>query len=745
MTGSIQGPSSGLMGENMTGPEGCNEQVITPTGQEPDLTGTCLEVGWLSVALLAPLAVNLWARQPFEPAKAAVLRTVVWAMAGLWLVNGPFLGGVPWRRLGRNRLLGPVLAVAITQVAATIAGEDWRLSLWGSYERAQGLITLLSYLLLFFLVSTNLRTLKQAWRLVAAMVVTALPLVMLGLGQALGWNPFGLISDARSPVYVTLGRSNFLGAYLAMLLPLTLAWAFSVQPVWQRLAGAGLSLAELATIAATQARGAWLAAGVALAVFGLLWSWPSLARRWRMLAGAGGLAGLAGLVFATGWLGGQGGSAAARLAIWRATLDLIGRRLMLGYGPDALGLVFPRVFPPQLVYYQGRGVVVDRAHNLLLDWTVTAGLAGLLAGFALLAVFFVTGWRAAEQTTSRERRLLLTASLAAVGGNVTGNLVGFDVIATATAAWLLMAVVMSLGNDTTPTPTLSLRGGGGKAAPKKSRSPVLSLLLAGGGRRGSWLHGLAAGVILAAVVWAIMEANVRPQVADMAARNADRQAEAGNWASATRDWQKAVALWPMEPAYRLGLSWALLQQAGLGSGDPTPFLQRAEAELWPAQCLRPNASDVWAALGELYGVWGNRWDAAKRPLAEAAYRQATRLAPNNAMLYTAWGMVYWGAGQPAEAALRFQQAVDLDATDGYAFLHLGDAQVALGRVTEALAAYHQSIRWQPNLISAYLGLAYCYRQLGQPEAARLAVGRALQLDPGNPAAQALQQEMAAGP
>ena len=39
-----------------------------------------------------------------------------------------------------------------------------------------------------------------------------------------------------------------------------------------------------------------------------------------------------------------------------------------------------------------------------------------------------------------------------------------------------------------------------------------------------------------------------------------------------------------------------------------------------------------AALGELYGLWGNRWDAAKLPLADDAYRQATELAPHHATL-----------------------------------------------------------------------------------------------------------------
>ena len=75
----------------------------------------------------------------------------------------------------------------------------------------------------------------------------------------------------------------------------------------------------------------------------------------------------------------ESGSPAARLAIWRAALPLIADRPLLGYGPDGLQTAFQGVFPPELVYYQGRQVIVDRAHNLWLDLGMSAGLAGIIA------------------------------------------------------------------------------------------------------------------------------------------------------------------------------------------------------------------------------------------------------------------------------------------------------------------------------------------------------------------------------
>ena len=708
---------------------------------EGGLADGLVEVGWLLTACLTPLVVNLWASQPFETPKAAVVRTLVWIMAGCWLVDCLIARRSPWRDLRGNPLLWPTLAVGCAWALATALGVDPGLSLWGSYERSQGLLTLLSYLLLFLLVSARLRTRLQIERLVAVVAATGVPLVCLGAAQALGWQPVPLASDARSPVYATLGRSNFLGAYLAMVLPLTVVWAWTARRRWLRLAGVILVLAELAVIGLTLARGAWLAAGAGLGALALahaLVPVPGATRhptpltapvpgalppRLKLAIAAGALVVLAAaLAVALGLGSAQEGSTAARRTIWQATLELVGQRPWLGYGPDALGLVFPQVYPPQLVYYQGRGLTVDRAHNLVLDGLVTAGLVGLVAQLAVAAALLVVAGRALRRAVDPWRRAWLVACLAAVAANLAGNLVSFDVTATAVLAALVMAVIVALSRP------FEEPGSGPKQ--RLAARPV-------------W-RWMAAAVVIAALGAAVVEANVRPVAADVAARSADRRARMGDWSGAASAAEQAVALWPVEPGYRRALGYAYLQ-AAWSVEDPLPWLKRAEASMLAARDLRPEDWRGWSALGELYGVWGNRLDTARLPLAHAAYRQATALAPNHAMLVTSWGMVDLEGGRFAEAAARFRQAVDLDDTDGYAFSHLGDAELAQGRVTEALEAYLQAVHWEPQLSSAHLGLARCYWRLGRREAAMLAVKRALQLDPDNRAAWALQHQTEAGP
>ncbi len=193
-----------------------------------------LALGWLLLATIVPLAINLWGQQPFELPKAAIMRTLVWALAALTLLA--------WARGGRPRPGSDTVEFAVSLailgavvLVTTVTAADWRLSLWGSTQRAQGALTLVSYALLAGLAAVWLRRAGRARLLVSAVALGSLPLIAIALLQAAGVDPFGLVSDARSSVYATLGRANFLGAYLAALLPLTLALLLTARQPAHRL------------------------------------------------------------------------------------------------------------------------------------------------------------------------------------------------------------------------------------------------------------------------------------------------------------------------------------------------------------------------------------------------------------------------------------------------------------------------------------------------------------------------------
>ncbi len=685
-----------------------------------------LEALWLLTAILVPLWVNLWANQPFDLSKAALLRTLVWLMAAVWLTEA-----ILYPRRGRRSMSDayplriPVFLLLAALLLSTLFAVDPLLSLFGSYRRAYGALTLVSLPLLFLILSARLATAERARRLVLAMLAGSGAMVALGLLQAAGVEPFGMVTDAPSPVLATLGRPNFVGSYLALLLPLTLAMALGASERLERGAYALLFLGQLGVIALTLARGAWLAAIGGLVVYGFIRQWPRLALRRRLVVATVGLGALFVGLGVSGYAltAAQTGSIAARRTIWSAVWALIRERPWFGYGLDALELVFHRVYPPQLVYYHGRDVLVDRAHNLVLDTLVTQGIVGLVVWGVflggLIAYALSSAVRQGGKLEGRERSLL-AACIAGVAANGLGNLVSFDVIATATATWLLMAVGVSLA--------LRRRD----AAPLISPGPVVLSL----GRLG-----------LVAVVWlviggAILQFNVRPLAADVSHRAALR-ASVHNSAAAVSAARRAARWWPLEPAHHLLLGRLHMQRA-LETGD-ADLLAEAEMALLMARDLRPQEPGVWVELGAFYHAAGAMWDAGAFPLAHQAYQQAVSLAPDHARLHLTWGQVYLTQDRPEEALARFYRAYDLDATDGLALRLIGDIELVLGRPEVAHAAYQEALRWSPDAALVYLGLARSHAALKQPEAAALALARAEELAPDHPAVQAVRQQWELAP
>lgn len=671
---------------------------------------------WLLLVILVPLWINLWGKQPFELPKVMLMRSLVWLIVSF--TAGEYI--FSRRTLRLPPILSPIVLPAVVIAVTTVTAINWRLSLWGSYERGQGAITLFSYLLLLLLAAMEMRSLPRARRVLTTMAAVSAPLMLFGGANFFGWNPFNLISDARSPIYTTLGRANFTGAYLAILTPLLLALTLiATRRAW-RFTWAILLTGSLLVIGLTLTRSAWLAASVSLGVFAVLWREKQASNSYRKLVwGSIGLSLLGVLSFVFRSNLPHSDSVSARLMIWQRTLILIRERPLLGYGADALRIVFPRVFPPELVYYQGRDFFVDRAHNFLLDWAITTGIPGLLAFILTLAIFFIIVNRALQHPLPPEKRALLIAILAAVTGNLVNNLVSFDVTPTATAMWLLMGIGIALASQPSAPPNAVAQ-------------------------RTLWQWGIFSLVLLS-VGMAIWLFNGRPLLADVFAHTADRYALQSDWGRAIAAEERAIDLWAVEPTYHLSLSRFYLLQATSNPATTRDSLMQAESALLSARQLQPENTAVWLEMAQFYGIYTRQFGGDTQSLANDAFRRALALAPNNAAIYTAWGRFRLENGNLEEAASLLRQAVRLDASNGETYLYLGEAEAALGRIEIAIADYWEAIRIMPESAQAYAELANSYWRLDRRDEALQAAEEALRLNPHNPPAQAIRQAILDAP
>ncbi|MBN2007208.1 MAG: O-antigen ligase family protein [Anaerolineae bacterium] len=667
---------------------------------EKPLTDRVIEAGWLALAAGLPLFIAPWGQNGFELPKAVLLWAVVAAMGAAWLVRCPDRGALS------GSCPAPViwlLIYAAVLVASTLLSVNPLQSAQGDYDRMQGALTLFCTLALFLMLSDRLRTPAQVGRLLAAIAWGSAPVTLYGLLQALNLDP--LVWQVEGPPVIgTLGRSNFVGAYLVLVLPVTVGCAWFASGKTWRAVYAGLIAAQLACLVATMCRAAWLgilaAGGVAL--LAAMWR-----RGWRRLATAAlclGAAGLAGGLVALTLARGLTGSVGARGLIWRTTWPLIAARPLLGYGPETYGQVFTTVFPPELVYLQGRAVVVDRAHNLILDTLAATGAAGLLAYAALTGTVLVAAVRAWMRSQDRQVRVVLAVCLAAVAGHLVETQFSFQVTATAALFWVLLGVLAA-----------------------QWHSPAVAPVSARDDRRALWPRRLLAVALLAV---ALPKAAVI-LVADASAGRSYRIQTVADVKGSIAAAERAVTLWPTQPAYDEHLSWLHLQLAKRGYNAAAEF-QSAEAALDAALRLAPGNYRLWSGLGELYTEWGLVGDPARFAQADLAWQKAGFLFPGSAMVHTGWGLSLKAQGRIPEAAAQFQQAVDLDQTDAWAYRYLGDARLAQDDLAGAEEAYHHALALAPDDPALCLAVARRYQDMGRRAAACEAASSGLLAAPNHP-------------
>lgn len=427
-----------------------------------------MEAVVLLAVVTVPLFFNPYSARVFEAEKVSLLRALALVAATVWLIR--FLEGwddgwpLSLSALREQPVVVASLLIALVTVVAGFTSITPRLSVWGSYQRSQGIITTLGYVVLFLATFTTFRSSERRRRLVTTLLAASAPIALYAIIQYAGFDPVPLRSIDPSRVFATLSNPIFLGAYLAVVIPLTLAqivrYRMTARGVrWGGRVAYGVLLGlQLVAAVLSGSRGPWLgiAAGVGLFLFLLaLQSW----RRWL----AAGL--LAGMVVGLAFLGVlnlpntplaplrsapvmgrfghmlDGGSARVRVLIWRSVVERLAdapARLALGYGPESTHAALLSTYQPELRHLEPERLP-DRAHNVFLEALVTTGFLGAASVVFLFGSLLYTGlWGLGRisDAGSRNRWLGVTAA-----GVVLGLLVPWAV----EGSWTFAGVGVGLG------------------------------------------------------------------------------------------------------------------------------------------------------------------------------------------------------------------------------------------------------------------------------------------------------------
>ena len=203
-----------------------------------------IEMGWLGALVLVPVFVDSYFGPIFEPEKVSVIRAISLVMLAAWMIKFVVGGrlnvptglemhsvrdesrapdglGCNLKYIVRTPLVLPVLLITISYVLSSILSISPRISWWGSYYRAQGAVTTFAYISIFGLMLLHLRTMAQWRRLAFAVVITGTSIAVLATLQHFGVDPFPRAYRPDNRVAANLGNPVFLGAYLIMVVFVT--------------------------------------------------------------------------------------------------------------------------------------------------------------------------------------------------------------------------------------------------------------------------------------------------------------------------------------------------------------------------------------------------------------------------------------------------------------------------------------------------------------------------------------------
>ncbi len=712
----------------------------------------------LAAVVATPLFFNVYSLSAFDAAKAALLNGLAAFIAVGLLAGGP----AAWRDASRWPLFWPMLGIAAVCALATACSAQPGLSLRGAYTRGAGLLTLLSQMLTGLAFAVTIRDANAIRRVGRLIAWVSLPVALYALAQRAGLDPLTWNRGFDGRVTGTMGNPVFLGAWLAMLLPLTAGLLITARPSAAKSAGNSRTKHQSAQPPKPDSSGIAIFlrpakhplqpdrlaglgyAGLFLLQFGALLGTGSRGPLLGALAGLGLLAGLRlfgtgrrrltlawfaillALLAATGYalLARRAGTVAYRSRLWTNTIHLLQNapplvrtdgatapggmlRHLLGYGPETAGLLFSQHYDPRLGHLEERGRVTDRAHNLWLDWLLAAGGCGAAAFIWLLLMALRQIARVARHPAEPADKKVWAAALA---GGLAAHLVEtqFSLVTTVSGLffWIYIGLLPSVGEAPAPP----------DSGPK-TFSP-LALLAAGiltfdFAVNRAWLDGADSAAALGAVVPLVIGLFMLAVccVAWLAGLNGSRAA----------GWDNAKILLFITlagyPAYRLGLHPILadmvFRQANLQYERGRWATARALAE--EAATLAPDRAIYWA-----YAAYAAREqaqatsDAGQR---DAAFHTALR------------GLDQAQAADPFNY-LHAQQMGQTCA--GWAAMTADPARQA-ERARAAEAHFARAATLSPNRPELWNRRAQLQiQQLGDPIAAERFLARALELDPEYP-------------
>jgi O-antigen ligase len=333
---------------------------------------------------LLPLVINPWGFTYYEAPKIFFLRVFV----SLFL-----LGGMAYfLKTGKSsvhfgKVSGAMIGVwFLSLLLSTVFSIAPLLSFWGSYERVQGLLSHVFYLLHFIILYQYFRSDEERKKVLGMIFIVSVAVAVYGILQKFGIYLFRLEENPSflGRIFSTLGQPNFLGQYLLFPIWIGILWLKNANGLRKKVIAAIPLFIMVGAFLLTENRASLFGLAVSLGLYLALMENRLKKLRWVLLAVL--TAACVGFIV---FVAPNTRSLNSRFLIWQTVPKIAAGHLLLGSGPETFSLTFPRYYPTGLYQYEAIKDNPDRAHDEPLDILLNQGMVGLAVYLAaIFAIIF---------------------------------------------------------------------------------------------------------------------------------------------------------------------------------------------------------------------------------------------------------------------------------------------------------------------------------------------------------------------
>jgi len=408
----------------------------------------------LYATLIAPLLITSMFFFPAIFTKVVYVRLLV-EIALLAYI--PLAVIAPQYRPRKNIVSLFVVLFILIVIITSVTGVNFQFSMWGNYERTDGIFSWAHYWLMFFIAASVFKTKKEWQKLFTASIVAALLASGYGFLQRAGSDR--VYESGVGRITGTLGNPGFLAAYLLFNITFAIHVVIDgARSVWWRVAVAlALPVLFVAEVL-TGIRGAFVGLLASVGFFFLGYViWIADARLKKITVPLFAIFFvLIGTLFVfrnSRFVSGNDvisrffdirlndETTQTRLISWHGALRGIQEHFWLGVGPQKFDVIFNKYFDPRFYTLVGQETWWDRAHNMFLEVFTTMGIFGIIAYMGVGFGLFLLLWRIGKRERKYRLEALLIASFFVA--YFIQNLFVFDSVSTYILLALLMGYVVS--------------------------------------------------------------------------------------------------------------------------------------------------------------------------------------------------------------------------------------------------------------------------------------------------------------